>query len=177
MFKSFFETERSVKRTLTPLEKQHLYENAKGRCQNPGCKKPKITFFEMQAGHKTAYAKGGPTTAKNSVCLCYGCNKLQGTDSWATFLKKQNVEDPKTVEKRSMKQALGSLTLAQLKSLAVTHHVKVLGRIEEGVFEDHRVAPTKSQYVTKFAAVVTSAELDSLSRETPVRAKPKERRT
>ncbi|MGI0016597.1 MAG: HNH endonuclease, partial [Nitrososphaera sp.] len=47
-----------------------------------------ITFTEMQVGHKTAYSRGGSTTMRNAVCLCYACNKLQGTDSWATFQKK-----------------------------------------------------------------------------------------
>ncbi|MBI2165433.1 MAG: HNH endonuclease [Chloroflexi bacterium] len=172
----FFDEERSVKRTLGIRDKQILYRNAKGRCQNPGCNK-KIDFDEMQVGHKTAYSRGGATTMRNSVCLCYRCNKLQGTDSWATFLKKQNIEDPETVKKQSMKQALQSLSLAQLKSLAGRHHVKILGQVEEDWFESHRVAPTKSQYVTKLTGVVTSAELASLSKETPVRAKPKKRRT
>jgi hypothetical protein len=114
---------------------------------------------------------------RNSVCLCYRCNKLQGTDSWATFLKKQNIEDPETAKKRSIKQALESLTLAQLKSLAAKHHVKVLGRVEEDWFESRRVAPTKSQYVSKLAGVVTSAELDPPVRGAPVKDKPKKRRT
>jgi len=48
----------------------------------------------MQVGHKRAYAKGGSTTLRNSVCLCYSCNKLQGTDSWQTFLRKLG-KDPK----------------------------------------------------------------------------------
>jgi len=52
----------------------------------------KIEFDEMQVGHKTAYSRGGGTTLRNSVCLCYRCNKLQGTDSWERFLKKQGIE-------------------------------------------------------------------------------------
>jgi 5-methylcytosine-specific restriction endonuclease McrA len=63
---------------------------AKGKCQNPYCK-TKITEAEMQIGHKTAFSRGGNTTLKNAVCLCYRCNRLQRTDSWEKFLKKQAI--------------------------------------------------------------------------------------
>ena len=83
------------KRTLGIRDKKILYRNAKGRCQNPACKK-KIDFDEMQVGHKNkAFSKGGSTNLRNSVCLCYRCNNQQGTDSWATFLRKQNIAVPK----------------------------------------------------------------------------------
>jgi hypothetical protein len=49
----------------------------------------------MQVGHKTAWSRSRSTTLRNSVCLCYRCNKLQGTDSWAVFMKKQGVKDQK----------------------------------------------------------------------------------
>lgn len=78
---------RTKKRTLGIRDKQILYHRAKGKCENPGCRK-KIDFSEMQTGHKTAASKGGSATLRNSVCLCYKCNKLQGTDSWATFVRK-----------------------------------------------------------------------------------------
>ncbi len=42
----------------------------------------------MQSGHKNPASKGGSATLRNSVCVCARCNKLQGTDSWATFMKK-----------------------------------------------------------------------------------------
>jgi len=82
-----FYDEKDSKRTLGIRDKQILCRKAKGICQNPGCNR-KIEFDEMQTGHKKAWSKRGKTTLKNSVCLCYRCNKLQGTDSWATFLKK-----------------------------------------------------------------------------------------
>ena len=89
---------KDSKRTLGIRDKQILYRNAKERCQNPACRK-KIGFDEMQVGHKTAWSKNGKTTFKNSVCLCYRCNKLQGTDSWAVFLKKENIGNNKPVLK------------------------------------------------------------------------------
>jgi 5-methylcytosine-specific restriction endonuclease McrA len=97
-----WDNDTDSKRTLGIRDKQILYRNAKGKCENPACGK-KIEFDEMQVGHKTAWSKGGRTTLKNSVCLCYRCNKLQGTDSWATFMKKQNVVDPKTKLKSTLK--------------------------------------------------------------------------
>ena len=160
-------------RTLGIRDKQILYRNADKRCQNPTCGK-KIDFDEMEVGHKTAWSKGGRTTFKNSVCLCHRCNKLQGTDRWATFLKKQGIEDPKS----RLKESLRALTVQQLKSLADKHGVKVAGRVEEDWFESRRVAPTKTQYVNKLAAVVTKADLDSLSKQTsrtPSRPKPRKR--
>jgi 5-methylcytosine-specific restriction endonuclease McrA len=62
----------------------------------------------MQVGHKKAYSKGGATTLANSVCLCYKCNKNQGTDSFETYKKKLNgtygkrskTQTKKTVKKR-----------------------------------------------------------------------------
>lgn len=77
--------EKKRKRTLGIRDKQILHQRAKYKCE--ACEK-EVKFSEMQVGHKTAYAKGGSTTLRNSVCLCYSCNKLQGTDSWQTFLRK-----------------------------------------------------------------------------------------
>lgn len=159
----FFD-DRPERRTLGIRDKQILYRNAKGRCENPACGK-KIDFDEMQVGHMTAYSRGGSTTLKNSKCLCYRCNKLQGTDSWAAFLKKQNIEEPRTAIRKSVKQSLEAMAVQQLKALANEHGVKVQGRIEEGFFESRRLAPTKSQYVSKLTRVLTDAKL--LSDEKP----------
>ena len=68
-------SDNDSRRTLGIRDKQILYRNAKGKCQNPACGR-KIEFDEMQVGHKTAWSKGGRTTLKNLVCLCYRCNKL-----------------------------------------------------------------------------------------------------
>ncbi len=73
------------KRTLSIRDRQILYRRAKGRCEACG---RKIEFDEMQVGHRRAYSKGGATTLANAVCLCYRCNKLQGTDSFETLKKK-----------------------------------------------------------------------------------------
>jgi len=159
------------KRALGTRDKQILYRNAKGRCQNPACNK-KIDYDEMQVGHKTAWSRGGSTTLRNSVCLCYRCNKLQGTDSWAVFMKKQGIEDPKT----KVKQSLENLTLQQLKLLAAKHRVKVTGYVEEGLFSSRRIAPTKRQYINKLSGVVTNADLRSVPKEPPRTAKRKRRR-
>ena len=85
---------KSIKRTLGIRDKQILYQRAKGKCEACG---KKIEFSEMQTGHKTAASKGGSTTFRNSVCLCYKCNKLQGTDSWATFMKKYGKSNTRSV--------------------------------------------------------------------------------
>ncbi len=157
----FWGDDNDNKRTLGIREKQILYRNTKGRCENPTCGK-KIDFDEMQVGHKTAWSRGGSTTLRNSVCLCYRCNKLQGTDNWATFMKKQNVVDPKT----NLKESLQSLSVKQLKSLADKHNIKVKGKVVETLFDTSRKPPTKSQYITKLSGVVTEKEIQSVPKET-----------
>jgi len=76
---------KKPKRSLGKNDKDILYMRAKGKCE--GCGK-KIDQSEMQAGHGRAYSKGGATTLANSACLCYRCNKLQGTGTLATLKKK-----------------------------------------------------------------------------------------
>ena len=149
------------KRTLGSRDKQILYLRAKKRCENPACGK-EIDFTEMQVGHKTAWSKRGRTTLSNTVCLCPRCNKLQGTDSWATFLKKFGVGDPKVQLKRSLQK----LSIKELKFLADKHNVKVKGKIVEDLFDSYRRSPTKSQYVSKLSGVINEKELNSIPKET-----------
>lgn len=166
-----FDDDRDTKRTLGIREKQILYRNANKRCQNPACGK-KIDFDEMQVGHKTAWSKGGKTTLRNSVCLCYRCNKLQGRDSWSTFLRKQGAKD----QKAQTKASLESLNLSQLKVLAKRHNIKVKGKTEEFLFETVHKAPTKKQYVSRLKGIVTEKEVRSLPKEAkPTRKKRKSR--
>lgn len=167
-----FDDDRDSKRTLGIRDKQILYRRANKRCENPACGK-KIDFDEMEAGHKTkAWSRGGRITIKDSVCLCHRCNKLQGTDSWATFLKKQGVEDPKTKLKRSLE----TLNIKQLKFLAERHHIKIKGQVVEDLFNTYRKAPTKSQYVNKLAGIVTEKEIYSIPKEALKPVKKRKRR-
>lgn len=84
----------SGKRTLGIRDKQILYRRAKGRCE--ACRR-KIDFDEMHSGHKNAASKGGSATLRNSVCVCARCNKLQGRDNWATFMKKMGKSNTRSV--------------------------------------------------------------------------------
>ena len=90
----FGPTNPGGKRTLGTRDREILWNRAKKRCENCG---KKIDSGDMQAGHKRAASKGGKATISNSVCLCYGCNKRQGTDSWAVFRKKQGKSETRTV--------------------------------------------------------------------------------
>ena len=148
---------RDTKRTLGIRDKQILYDRAKGRCENPACRK-KISIIEMLPGHKKAWSKGGKTTLANSVCLCYACNKKQGTDSWAVFLKKQGYEDPKV----KIKQRLETLSIKQLKCLADKHHIKVKGQVVDDWGGSYTISPTKKQYMTRLSGIVTVKELGSV---------------
>jgi hypothetical protein len=167
-----FDDDNDSKRTLGIRDKQILYRNANKRCQNPACGK-EIDFDEMQVGHKTAWSRGGRTTLKNSVCLCWRCNKLQGTDSWTTFLKKQGIENKAT----TMKKPLDNLSISQLKSLAQKHNIKVKGSVEENFFDSYRKSPTKKQYISKLAGVVSQEEINSLPVEVVDIKKKKKRRS
>jgi hypothetical protein len=161
-----YDDERDSKRTLGIRDKQILYRRANKRCENPTCNR-KLEFDEMQVGHKTSWSKGGSTTLRTSVCLCYRCNKLQGTDNWATFLKKQGIEDPKV----QLKKILETLNIKQLKLLAGKHHIKISGQIEENLFESRRIAPTKRQYINKLSGIVTEKEVKAIPKTTPKKVK------
>ena len=157
------DSSRSTKRSLGIRDKKILYRNANGRCENPACEK-KIEFDEMQVGHKTAWSRGGSTTFKNSLCLCYRCNNLQGTDSWIVFLKKQNivVEDP-NAEKKEVKKLLVAKSIADLKALAKAHGYKVSGEVVEGFFDSYTKAPTKAQYVSVLSTKLKLTDLRKIA--------------
>lgn len=156
-----------VSKRLSTKDKQVIYLNAKKRCENCG---KKIDFIDMEVGHKNEdFSLGGRTTLANSLCLCRDCNKRQGTDSWATFQKKQGKLDSKTL----MKKSLQALSITQLKTLAQKHNLSVEGKQVYEFFETKTKAPTKSQYVDKLASVVTEKEITSISKEKPETAKKK----
>src|SRR3989442_5018638 len=108
------------RRTLGIRNKQIVWERADRKCES--CMK-EITFTELQVGHKMAYSKGGSTTMKNAVCLCYACNKLQGTDSWTTFQKKLGKQITSPIATKN-KQSLSSLSIPQLKFLVNKYNLK-----------------------------------------------------
>jgi len=154
------------KRTLGIRDKQILYRNAGGKCQNPACGRS-IDFDEMQVGHKRAASKGGKATFKNCVCLCYRCNKLQGTDTWATFLKKQHVQS----DNSQHKAALDDLNMQQLKFLAKKHHIRLKGKVEQLMFETRKIPPSRKQYVNALAKVVSEKDIESELKEMPEKKK------
>src|SRR2546428_871403 len=158
-----WDDDKPAKRTLGIRDKQILYERSQHKCENPACGK-NIEFSEMQVGHKKAHSKGGGTTLKNSVTLCWRCNKLQGTDNWEVFLKKQGV----TVPVDGVKQLLKKLSLSELKFLAAKHGVKLKGKfVEGGLFSgDYRQAPSKNQYVNTLARLVSENDAKSGLSET-----------
>ncbi len=157
----FWDDDRVARRTLGTRDKQILYERAHHKCENPGCRK-EIEFSEMQVGHKRPYSKGGSTTLKNSVALCWRCNKLQGTDSWEKFLKKQGLAVPPDPSGK-VKEILLRLSLSELKYLASKHGVKPKSKlVEGGLFESDRyVAPSKERYIKELAKVISENEVKS----------------
>ena len=167
---SFWWEEKPKKRTLGTRDKQILWERAGHKCEACG---KEITFPEMQVGHKTAHSKGGQATLRNCVSLCYKCNKLQGTDSWKTFLRKLGKQGSGSSDS-GVKQTLQGLTLPRLRFLAKKHKIQVKGRIEEGLFEDRKIPPSKAQYVTALATRLTEKDIESDLKE--YTQKPKKKR-
>jgi uncharacterized protein YneF (UPF0154 family) len=157
-----------VRRTLGIRDKQILWERARHKCQACG---KELDFTEMQVGHKIAASKGGSASLRNSVCLCYKCNKLQGTDSWSVFLKKMG----KQPEDLRVKKILKSLSLQKLKFLAKKHNIRVRGRTEESWLEEHYVAPSKTQYVNALAKQISEKEIESSLKEIPKLTKKRKR--
>jgi hypothetical protein len=146
--------DESVKRTLGRRDKQILWERAKHKCEACG---KKLDFTEMQVGHKIAASKGGSASLRNSVCLCYRCNNLQGTDSWSVFLKKIG----KQPEGSRAKDILKGLSLQKLKLLAKRHNIRVKGRTEEDWLQKYYVAPSKTQYVNALAKKLSEKKIES----------------
>jgi hypothetical protein len=72
------------RKRLGVRDQKRLWLLAGGKCQ---CCKEGIDFTEMQVGHKTAHSHGGDATLDNSVCLCYRCNNVQGTEPWSAYQK------------------------------------------------------------------------------------------
>lgn len=104
---------KKIKRSLGKNDKDILYLRAKKKCE--GCGK-KIDQSEMQVGHKKAYSKGGATTLANSACLCYRCNKLQGTGTLETLKKKLAGTYGKRTTKKATKKLTTKKTSTSLKS-------------------------------------------------------------
>jgi hypothetical protein len=148
------------KRSLGIREKKILYERANHKCES--CRK-EISFLEMQVGHKKAHSKGGIATLSNTVCICYMCNNLMGTDNWNSFLKKMG-KQPQNNGSES-KNSLNNLSISQLKFLAKKFGVKAKGKTEEGLFEIRTFAPTKSVYVKLLSKKVSNEKVEKALKE------------
>jgi hypothetical protein len=160
--------EEPTKRTLGIRERQILWERANHKCEACG---KELDFTEMQVGHKTAASRGGSATLRNCVCLCYRCNKLQGTDAWNVFLKKmgKKSESSKTID------ILKNMPLQELKFLATKHNIRVKGRTVGGFFGDSRRPPSKRQYINALSKL-SENEIRSRLKELPTPTKKKKKR-
>lgn len=175
------------RRTLGIRDRQILLERAGKKCEVPSCGEP-LDYSSMQIGHKTAFSRGGSTSLKNSVVLCYKHNKLQGTDSWPAFLRKLGTAAHGPPAKSATVTAapgsvngtpgetyeLKNLSIDELKALAKKLGVKVKGRVEEGMFEDTRLPPTKAAYVKALAKA--GAGRDTAGSQSASRPRPRPRR-
>ena len=155
----FGNDDNDAKRTLSFRDKEIIHKNAHFKCQNCG---KHVEFVEMQVGHKTAWSRGGRTTLKNSVCLCFSCNRLQGTDSWATFQKKQGKEvvskdDPRKTE---LIHILQPLKIGQLKELCDKLNVDRPKAKDVGGYFTEMKAPNKSAYLRKI--IKSNADIEKI---------------
>jgi hypothetical protein len=99
----FFEQSysRPKKRSLSAQDRERLWIRSKKKCE--ACKRKIPSSFECQAGHKKAFSKGGKTNKDNIVCLCYNCNRIQGTKSWEFLLEHVNIKAYKSLIKKKEK--------------------------------------------------------------------------
>jgi hypothetical protein len=165
-----WEEDEPTRRTLGIRDKKILYERAGHKCEH--CEKP-LDFLEMQVGHKTAASKGGNATLRNTVCLCYKCNNLMGTDSWSTFRRKMGKQTGNSTKKK-----LKELPLAKLKFLAKKFGVKVRGRTEESFLDTYTLPPSKGQYVNALAKKISAEDMTrGLKGYTSPRKKKRKRRS
>jgi hypothetical protein len=154
--------DKPTKRTLGIRDRQILWIKAEKKCENCG---KSLEFHEMQIGHKKAYSRGGSTTMKNSVCLCYACNKLQGTDTWEVFQKKQG-KKIEVSDSSKVKAQLKGLNLTKLKFLAKKYNITVKGITESSFFGDKYIPPSKSQYVKALTSKISEDQINSALKET-----------
>ena len=129
-------------------------DKAEGKCYV--CKRT-IHITEFDLGHNKAKAKGGGDSISNLRPICRTCNASMHTTSIETF-KARHFEKPKA----NHKVDLEDLTIKELKFLANQHHLHVNGQVIENFFESHKVPPTKKQYISKLATIVTAKELSTI---------------
>ena len=67
-------TRLDAKRTVDASQRDQAIHEACGRCRACGCG----SRHNLQGDHWYPHSKGGPTTAKNTIALCGGCNKIKG---------------------------------------------------------------------------------------------------
>lgn len=161
--------DESPRRSLGIRDKKILYRNAKCRCQNPACRK-KIEFDEMEVGHKRAASRGGKVTLKNIVCLCHRCNNLQGTDSWATFLKKQGIKDEKTKKKEKLKR----WSKNKLNLIAKKYNIKIRGSYDD--WNETYRPPSKTKLVNALSKRLSEEEIKSGLKKIPKMKKKKRKK-
>ena len=64
------------RRTLTPFERQQIYEKFGGHCAYCGCE---ITIKDMQADHVVPLHLGGEDDISNLYPACRACNHYKST--------------------------------------------------------------------------------------------------
>ncbi|MBS3104682.1 hypothetical protein J4234_00325 [Candidatus Woesearchaeota archaeon] len=165
----FDDDDRDSKRTLTPREKDILWIRAKKKCEICG---DKVERPNMLAGHNIAWSKRGHTTLKNSLCLCYGCNNRQRTETASQIRKKLGIKD----ETEEKKEALKQKSIYQLKFLAKKFNAKVKGHIEGDFFGESTVASSKNKYVNQLAKILSKNDIESALKDMPKPEKKKKAR-
>lgn len=165
---TFFWGEEPKKKTVPKLIlRRNVWERDRGICQICGKKADPLNW---ELGHKRAKSKGGQLTFKNTFVVHPSCNKSQRT---LTFKQARKIAGgPKSAEEKK-KEALGKLTMGNLKYLAKKHGVTPKGKKVEGFLYDEVKAPGKRQYVNALAKVVTPGRISTDLRGKPKAAKRK----
>jgi hypothetical protein len=148
-------TTRDSRRAFTRTQQKEIWEQQGGKCAK--CFK-KLSLITVQYHHLRGWAENGKTLVKNGAALCADYHSIL---SHKERLKK--VERKKTVPKPAPIISLNELNVIQLKSLAKKHHMapKTI-RIIRDIYGEHKLPPTKRQYLNILTGIVTTKEIDEV---------------
>ncbi|MDG6953979.1 MAG: HNH endonuclease [Nitrososphaerota archaeon] len=155
--------------TPTKLLKMKVYERDHGVCRLCG---KKVSPFDFEVGHDRAHSRGGKLTLKNALLLHPACNRSMRT----LTLRQVRSSIGLTSKEDEAREALRALKLPALRWLAKKHHLSIMGRVEEGLFSDTRIPPSKTKFVNALAKVIPTGRVQAELAGMPVPKKRRRRR-
>jgi hypothetical protein len=152
-------TTRDPRRAFTRNQQKEIWEQQGGKCAK--CHRA-LSIITVQYHHIRGWAENGQTRVKNGAALCADCHSIL---SHKERLKK--VERKGTDTKPAPTISLNALTVTQLKFLAKKHHLAPkTTRIVGDMWGEHKLPPSKRQYLNVLSGIVTRKEINELRKIT-----------